>query len=254
MGRLLTPGVALRPGMLSTIMRRFRRGVLQAAFRLRDALVAKLYFYAHVSHSQEGEDMVLRRVFHEQSTGFYIDIGAHHPERYSNTAYFYRRGWSGVNIDATPGMKQVFDLLRPRDINVEAAIGREEADRLFYQFNEPSLNSFDAVLAERWNRYKDYRIVSEIPIRTTPLSQILDRYISRHRHIDFMSVDIEGLDLEALQSNDWQLYRPEFVLVECIDVPFEETIHTPLYTFMAAQQYGLFAKTFSTVVFRTCAA
>jgi len=227
------------------------RLILETVLGFRSALVSKLYFYAHVSHSQEGEDMVLRRVFHEQPTGFYIDVGAHHPERYSNTAYFYWRGWSGITIDATPGVKEQFDLFRPRDINIEAAIGRRETNRTFYQFNEPSLNSFDAALAERWNQYKNYRIVAKTTVRTITLNEVLAQHLSPHQHIDFMSIDIEGLDLEALQSNDWQQYRPEFVLVECIDVPLAELVNNPLSVFMDSQRYRLFAKTFSTVVFRT---
>jgi len=52
--------------------------------------------YALKSYSQEGEDMILRRIFERQSTGFYVDVGAHHPKRFSNTYFFYKKGWSGI--------------------------------------------------------------------------------------------------------------------------------------------------------------
>ena len=56
----------------------------------------KTYFfdsYALKSYSQEGEDMILKRIFENQTTGFYVDVGAHHPKRFSNTYYFYKKGW-----------------------------------------------------------------------------------------------------------------------------------------------------------------
>src|SRR4051794_10306733 len=72
------------------------------------------------SYSQEGEDMVLRRVFNNKRGGFFVDVGAHHPRMYSNTYYFYLRDWRGINIDAMPGGMAAFDRMRPGDINVEA--------------------------------------------------------------------------------------------------------------------------------------
>ena len=68
------------------------------------------------SYSQEGEDMILRRLFEKQKTGFYVDVGAHHPKRFSNTFFFYKKGWSGINIDAMPNSMRLFDKIRPRDI------------------------------------------------------------------------------------------------------------------------------------------
>jgi hypothetical protein len=55
--------------------------------------------------------------------GFYIDVGAHHPFRYSNTHMLYRRGWRGINIDPIPGAKIAFDRFRPGDINLEMGVG-----------------------------------------------------------------------------------------------------------------------------------
>ena len=53
------------------------------------------------SFSQEGEDLLIDRMFDGQSVGFYVDVGAHHPTRFSNTYLLYLRGWRGINIDAT---------------------------------------------------------------------------------------------------------------------------------------------------------
>ena len=52
-----------------------------------------------LSFSQEGEDLILNRFLGKKEKGFYVDIGAHDPKRFSNTNIFYERGWTGINID-----------------------------------------------------------------------------------------------------------------------------------------------------------
>ena len=49
--------------------------------------------FANVSYSHEGEDIVLSNLFSGKKQGFYIDVGAHHPKRFSNTYLFYKKGW-----------------------------------------------------------------------------------------------------------------------------------------------------------------
>ena len=44
-----------------------------------------LYKYSNRSFSQEGEDQILERLLDSNSNGFYVDIGAHHPIKFSNT-------------------------------------------------------------------------------------------------------------------------------------------------------------------------
>ena len=64
--------------------------------RLRQALLP----HAVLSYSQEGEDLILQRIFATRERGFYVDVGAHHPQRFSNTYKFYRGGWRGINAQA----------------------------------------------------------------------------------------------------------------------------------------------------------
>ena len=100
--------------------------------------------FARKYYSQEGEDCILRVLFQGKETGYYVDVGAHHPYRYSNTAVFYKRGWSGLNIDATPGSMDLFNEHRPRDVNIEAAVSDENQRLTYHIFDEPALNTFDS--------------------------------------------------------------------------------------------------------------
>lgn len=104
----------------------------------------------HLSFSQEGKDMVLRRIFesHGINCNFNVDVGAYHSTICSNTAYFYGLGWRGINIDACPGSTIEFDTILPDDINLELAIGTDRALHPYYTFIEPLLNTFDIVLRQ----------------------------------------------------------------------------------------------------------
>ena len=95
------------------------------------------------SYSQEGEDMVLSRIFSDKSKGFYVDVGAHHPMRFSNTYSFYKRGWQGINIEPNPDSISMFKRYRPRDINLNCGIAWNKGNLEYYMFDEPALNTFD---------------------------------------------------------------------------------------------------------------
>lgn len=98
--------------------------------------------YALKSYSQEGEDIILRRFFGLNKKGFYVDVGAHHPKRFSNKYFFYKKGWKGINIDAIPWSMNVFKKVRPRDINIEVPISSKKQKLKYYGFNESALNGF----------------------------------------------------------------------------------------------------------------
>lgn len=193
--------------------------------------------------------MILKRLFERQSNGFYIDVGAHHPIRFSNTYFFYKKGWRGVNIDATPGSMASFNKLRPRDINIEAAVAGQKKEMMFFMFNEPALNSFDENLVQSRDK-KVYSVERKQIITTRTLEEIIAKNLPEGQNIDFLSVDVEGLDLDVLQSNNWMLYRPKYVLVECLRLNLADVKKNSVYSLLNEKNYEIFAKTFNTVLFR----
>lgn len=208
--------------------------------------------YAVKSYAQEGEDMILRKLFAGRENGFYIDVGAHHPRRFSNTFCFYQQGWSGINIDATPGSMAAFMKTRPRDINLEIAIANSKKELTFFIFDEPALNSFDEPLSRARDNEQPrvVKIINEQKIVTRTLKEVLCRYMPTGQHIDFLSVDVEGFDYDVLLSNDWSKYRPECVLVECVDVLWKDLPDNMAFQFLNSCGYRMIAKTINTVFFR----
>jgi FkbM family methyltransferase len=206
--------------------------------------------YAKKSFSQEGEDMILERFLEFRPSGFYVDVGAHHPMRFSNTYRLYRRGWTGLNIDANPGSMALFQKMRPKDINIEAAVSSTSQELIYYRFNEPALNTFSRELANE-RTSKDYWIIEEVKILTVPLYQLIDRHVPPGTKVDLLTVDVEGLDLDVLSSNNWDTCCPELILVECLGAStLEQANSDPVASLLFGQNYSIVAKTMNTVLFR----
>ena len=206
------------------------------------------------SYAQEGEDRVLSSLLFKLhggkhiDNGFYVDVGAHHPYRFSNTCLFYKQGWRGINIDAMPGSMTSFENNRPRDINLESGVGREAKILKFFVFNEPALNTFDESLAKaRCNNVWHIKATMEVPI--VPLSEILQKHLPAGQKIDFFTVDVEGFDLDVLQSNDWKKYRPLVVLAETFGLSFEDLATDALTQYLHSLGYIVYSKTVNTTFF-----
>ena len=203
------------------------------------------------SYSQEGEDGVLRRIFTGQEAGFYVDIGAHHPKRYSNTYYFYMFGWRGINVDPARGSMDLFREMRPRDINVEAAVANGNETLTYYEFDEPTLNGLSRDISLARSKNGPYRLVGEREVKTMTLVEILDRHLPAGQSIDFLNIDVEGLDLEVLKSNDWAKYQPTVVLAEDLALSnLRQLDSSPVVCYMEHQGYELYGRAVNTLIFR----
>ena len=206
--------------------------------------------YALKSYSQEGEDMILRRLFEKQANGFYVDVGAHHPMRFSNTYFFYKKGWNGINIDAMPNSMKLFEKFRPRDINIEKPVSDKKQVLTYYAFNEPALNGFSKELTEeRTNVDNNYHVIFEKDIETLTLEEILDDNLPKNQEIDFLSIDVEGLDFMVLKSNDFTKYKPKVILVEILGSSLKDIEDNEITKYLKQYDYSIYAKAVNTVIF-----
>jgi FkbM family methyltransferase len=205
------------------------------------------------SFSQEGEDLILQSYFEGRNTGFYVDVGSYHPYRFSNTAMFYLKGWRGINIDPRPGSKALFDLCRPQDINLEIGISSTAGSLTYYQFEEGALNTTDKARALDVEQNSSFKIKEQVKISVKTLAETLETY-GKGQGIDFLSIDVEGLEMDVLLSNDWLKYRPRFVLMETLpEVIVGQDQKTILNTekFLLERNYKKVAMTPRTSVFRS---
>lgn len=203
-----------------------------------------------IIYSQEGEDVLLRRLFNNQTNGFYVDVGAHHPMRFSNTYIFYKAGWEGINIEPNPDSLRLFDKHRPRDTNVNCGVARENGRLEYFMFDEPALNTFDKEMLKGRVSNAPYKHIKTIQIDVMPLAEVLERHLPENTKVDFLSVDVEGFDLDVIKSNDWEKFRPMWVLVEQLELESIEDLDFALHHYMKSIGYVLFAKTYNTLFYK----
>jgi FkbM family methyltransferase len=205
--------------------------------RVQQALLG--YHSYAPSFASAGEDMILRHLIgSDRMDGFYVDVGAYHPVRASNTYFFYLNGWRGINVEARPGSRALFDRVRPRDTNLELGVSDESGQLTYYFIAEDStMNSFSRDFLAHLNMLGEVK--REIAVPVIPLLEVFERHLPAGQQIDFMSVDVEGHDLKALESNDWERFRPRFVVVEDKEVEAERS---DIVRFMRGRGYGVCAQ------------
>lgn len=200
------------------------------------------------SYAQEGEDLALDRLLEHKLNGFYVEVGCHHPFRFSNTYFFYKRGWRGVCIDPLPGTVKEFKKWRPRDQVLEVGVSQKPGAMLYYMFNEPALNTFDKAIADQRDGVRGYKLENTVSIPTKSLSSILDS-MALPGQIDFFSVDVEGLDLEVLKSNNWVKYRPKIIVAEALTANLIGLETDVIAKYLMEQGYTPAIKTGCSVIF-----
>jgi hypothetical protein len=191
----------------------------------------------YLSHSQFGEDMLVRVLLGEKRNGFYVDLGAHHPVYLSNTHWLYRHGWTGLNVDAAPGAMEPFRVLRPRDVNIQACLGERDGEEVTFRvYPQTALSNTVGVALS-----PEAIPSAELQMKTLSLASLFKRYLPRGQLIDLMSIDLEGSDAAALRGNNWIEYRPTFVLVEQHG-PLEAALHSESIQLLRSQGYELVGK------------
>ncbi len=194
--------------------------------------------HSYLSFSQFGEDRLIDVFFHGMSTpGFYVDVGAHHPERFSNTHLLHHRGWRGINIDGDPSNIELFKNARPNDINLSAFVSDQRKTVTFNRFSDTAVNTISAKTAAHYEKF--WTIISRTSVETCTLAEVLENYLPQGQEIDFLSVDVEGVDLEVLSGNDWNKFRPRLVIVEAEGLDLARAAENDVVGFMISKNYRL---------------
>ena len=202
-----------------------------------------------LSFSSNGEDVILNYLFAFKPKGFFIDVGAYHPVLSSNTYLFYLKGWRGISIDARPGSMSAFHKTRSEDINLELAISDTSEELPYYLVNDGQspMNTFSEDFVQYL--HNEGGITDEIKIMTTPLAKVLDDYLPPRRDIDFLTIDVEGMEIRVLRSNDWRKYRPKVVMVENFAELSSGLLESDVVITLVSEGYRPIVKTTNEIVF-----
>ncbi|WP_111672141.1 FkbM family methyltransferase [Algoriphagus litoralis] len=192
-----------------------------------------------VSFSKSGEDIQLFKLFNKLQ-GKYLDIGCFEPVTFSNTYFFYLKGWDGYVVDPNPTLTAMFKKIRPKDVFINRGISGEAGTLDYYMLPQKmaSMNTFDYSFLEK-NNLTSY-VEKEIKIPLCTLEELVDEFKLKDK-IDFIDVDVEGLDLEVLQSNNWETFRPSIVMVET-DLSLDQDMDSPVTRLLEDKDYRILAK------------
>ena len=168
-----------------------------------------------ISYSQFGEDLVVRTHF-GNSIGRFIDVGAFHPFKQSNTMLLSQLGWRGINIDCDPARIASFEKLRPQDVNICAAVGEAIRDMIYLQYPLGVTDRIAEPGEENLLSIQGEKPLKATPIKVRTLTDIIEQSTFRGQHFHYLNVDCEGNDLSVLKGLDFPRYSPDLITVEAL--------------------------------------
>jgi FkbM family methyltransferase len=191
------------------------------------------FFIKKKSYAMDNEDIEILNYFKERRNGFYVDVGCYHPLHRNNTYLLHKQGWSGINIDTSKFSIDLFNYMRPKDINYNCAISnKNEIIKLFYQKEFSQLNTTESLQAKTVFQGN----VKEKEIEAFTLNEILNRNEYKNTKIDFLDIDVEGADLKVLEGLSFDKFKPELV---CIEIHAKEIEKSDIYNFLINKNYQL---------------
>lgn len=182
------------------------------------------------SFSQYGEDLIIDSLLGLRNSGFYIDIGANEPTKINNTKRFYDRGWRGINIEPNPALFELLEKERTEDINLNIGIGSKCEQKKFYELSLNAHSTFNKRVAKQITSTSKLIIKNEYNVQVMTLNNIYRKYVKTN-HVDFISIDTEGLEEEILLGNSWDINRPTIIIIEMGEK------HEWIYNFFVLNKY-----------------
>ncbi|MEO0969835.1 MAG: FkbM family methyltransferase [Cyanobacteria bacterium J06639_18] len=165
-----------------------------------------------------------------------MDVGCNHPIHYSNTFILYRRGWTGINIDANEKLISKYKRLRKRDTNICAVVSDQEKEVVFTEFDDSFVSSINTEHVENWKNHR--QVSNQKVVRSISLNTILEKY-NAPKIIDLLSIDVEGHDFEVLSSLDLNIYRPRLIVVEIHKFDINNPSASKVYKHLIEHNYKM---------------
>jgi FkbM family methyltransferase len=192
-----------------------------------------------LSYSQFGEDITAANLLRNVEIGFYVDIGAHHPLRRSNTAHFHIRGWQGINVEPMRRGIRLFERYRPQAINLHAAIHNDAESVTLYKFRKGLVNTIIERRAEELSASK--KSEGQEAVRALSLNDLFERHVPDGVRVNYLTIDVEGYDTEAIVAFDLDKYHPDVVCVEIHRPDMMALSENSVVKYMFAGGYQLYA-------------
>ena len=191
------------------------------------------YFIKKKSYSMDGEDIFILNHFKNKNNGFYIDVGCYHPLHRNNTFLLHKNGWSGINIDIHQFSIDLFNYLRPDDVNLNCAVSNSNGvTKMFYQKKLSQLSTID----EKQAKIAFQGNIKTSEIKCFTLDAILEKLKFNDKKIDLLDIDVEGADLKVLKGFSLEKFKPELI---CVEIHEKEIKDSEIYEYLSNFSYEL---------------
>lgn len=166
---------------------------------------------ALITYAQNREDLYLYALLGDRGNGTYVDVGCNHERLHSVTRLFYELGWRGLNIDANPAFAAEYAAGRPDDVFLNVGVGEHAGELTFRVYPQhDGLSTFDPAIMEVHASapYPHHDVA--VPVRT--LAAVLEE--AAITRVDFLKIDVEGLEDAVLRGLDLAAVTPSVVVIE----------------------------------------
>ena len=191
-------------------------------------------------YSNWGLDIMADHFFKNKKKGVYIDVGCHHPFLNNNTYPLYKRGWNGINIDLDFNSIDMFNHFRRFDLNIQAAISDKQIESdLFFFHNRSAVNTLSKDAGAEAKKI--------IKVNTRTLNEIIENSKFKDKEIDYLSIDVEGFELNVIKGFNLKKYKPKLIILELLDQTVKEfylgkidnILNSNIYIYMNENNYKL---------------
>lgn len=176
-----------------------------------------------------------------------MDVGCYHPKKLSNTYRLHKLGWHGVNIDMEANKVNMFNLARPNDFNVVAAVSDKQEVVKMYRYREFGLG---ATIDDRCAQNTQAEVKDIVEVTTRTLDDILAHSPYKNQKIDVLSIDVEGNDFKVLKSLSLDVYQPDIIIIEEHLQDIESIIKGDMYGHLKANDYVLHSWVHLSLIFK----
>lgn len=206
--------------------------------------------FRNTSYSQCGEDLIVAyalEILHGSRPKKYLDVGANHPFNLSNTALLYRKGGNGILVEPDPYYSKLLTKKRPKDRVLQCGVHFSgESSANLYVMDSPTLNTFSREEMERC-LIMGHQLNNTLSVPLQNINSILEMA----GELDFMNLDIEGLDKLILEMIDWKKYHPTCICVETLtyETQKEPKKLNDIIELLLSHGYMLYADTYINSIF-----
>jgi len=200
----------------------------------------KSKFKPRLAYSHWGVDLIITKLLNSKNKGIYIDVGCHHPFLNNHSYLLYKSGWEGINIDIDYNSIDMFNFFRKSDVNIQTAVTDHKGEvDLFFYHNRAAKNTISKEFGSDAKEQKK--------INSDTLNNIIENSKFKNSKIDFVSIDVEGNEMNVLNGFNLKKYKPKLILLEFIlpnkkefyEKDINEITNSEVYKFLIKNEYKL---------------